>query len=366
MESLQDRILIVDDDPLNVRVLVEFMRGEYSLTIARDGPQTLERLKTDALPDLILLDVMMPGMDGYEVCRRIKADPMTRSVPVIFVTALNQPFDESAAFDAGAVDFLNKPIAPSVLQARVRTHLRLRRSERLLTRQNAQLDEQVRERTRELSRTQAVMIRTLAILSSQRDRRGDGHQRRTQLYVQALARAAQRQPALAGQIDEAFLDAVFRLAPLHDIGRIALREIALDSQGQPAQPGDVAEFRRHPALGRDAVLTALETEASGETGLLRIAADLIGTHHECWDGSGYPDGLSGENIPLAGRLMALADAYDVAIAAPPWQPARRHDQVVQSLQAGSGSRFDPQLVEAFLAVSEEFRRAAEHYPDSAP
>ena len=360
MEALQDRILIVDDDPLNVRVLVEFMRGEYSLTIARDGPQTLERLKTDVLPDLILLDVMMPGMDGYEVCRRIKADPMTRSVPVIFVTALNQPFDESA------VDFLNKPIAPSVLQARVRTHLRLRRSERLLTRQNAQLDEQVRERTRELSLTQAVMIRTLAILSSQRDRRGTGHQRRTQLYVQALARSARRLPALADQINDAFLDAVFRLAPLHDIGRIALRDMALDDDGQPLHPDDLAEFRRHPAIGRDAVLAALEAEAAGEIGLLRVAAELIGTHHECWDGSGYPDGLCGDAIPLAGRLMALADAYDVAIAAPPWAPSRRHEAAVQSLQAGSGSRFDPRLVEAFLAVAEEFRLAAEQHPDTAP
>ncbi|MDE3010788.1 MAG: response regulator [Pseudomonadota bacterium] len=361
MEPLQDRILIVDDDPLNVRVLVEFLRGEYGLTIARDGQQTLDRLQAGPLPDLILLDVMMPGMDGYEVCRRIKADPATRAVPVIFVTALNQPFDESAAFDAGAVDFLTKPIAPAVLQARVRTHLRLRRSERLLTRQNAQLDEQVRARTRELSLTKAVMIRALAILSSLRDDDGAAHQRRTQNYVLALGRAAQRHPAFAGAISDRMLDALYRLTPLHDIGKIGVQAHIPGSTRSPAE--DEAEMRRHPVIGRNALTAALESEGAGDIEFLHIAADLIGSHHERWDGQGYPDGLAGDAIPLPGRLMAIADAYDIAVSAPPWQPGVRHEDAVQLIQQGSGSRFDPRLVEAFLAAAEEFRQSAGHYPD---
>lgn len=358
MEPLQDRILIVDDDPLNVRVLVEFLRGEYGLTIARDGQQTLDRLQAGALPDLILLDVMMPGMDGYEVCRRIKADPATRAVPVIFVTALNQPFDESAAFDAGAVDFLTKPIAPAVLQARVRTHLRLRRSERLLTRQNAQLDDQVRERTRELSLTQAAMIRALAILSSLRDDDGAAHQRRTQNYVLALGRAAQRHPAFAGAISDRALDALYRLTPLHDVGKIGVQPDATRSAAEVQ-----AEMRRHPVIGRDALMTALESEGAGDIEFLRIGVDLIGSHHERWDGQGYPDGLAGEAVPLAGRLMAIADAYDIAVSVHPWQPGARHDDAVRQIQQGSSTRFDPRLVEAFLGVAEEFRQSAGHYPD---
>jgi len=362
METLQDRVLIVDDDPLNVRVLVEFLRGEYSLTIARDGPQTLERLQAGPLPDLILLDVMMPGMDGYEVCRRIKADPATRAVPVIFVTALNQPFDESAAFDAGGVDFLTKPIAPAVLQARVRTHLRLRRSERLLTRQNALLDEQVRERTRELTLTQAAMIRALAILSALRDQGGAAHQRRTQHQVRALALAAQRHAAFAGKISDRFLEALHRLAPLHDIGKIGIRESVLRKQGG-LDVAELGELQRHPSIGRDVIVAALESEGAGAVEFLRVGADLIAGHHEHWDGSGYPAGLAGEAIPLAGRLMAVADAYDVAVSHLPWRPSAYHEAAVAAIVQAAGTRFDPRLVECFQAVSEEFRQAAEHYPD---
>ncbi len=362
METLQERVLIVDDDPLNVRVLVEFLRGEYGLTIARDGPQTLERLQAGPLPDLVLLDVMMPGMDGYEVCRRIKADPATRAVPVIFVTALNQPFDESAAFDAGAVDFLTKPIAPAVLQARVRTHLRLRRSERLLTRQNALLDDQVRERTRELTLTQAVMIRALAILSALRDHGSAAHQKRTQCCVLALARAAQRHPMFAGQINDRMVDAVYRLAPLHDIGKIGIPERAL-GPAAALGAGEQRELQRHPAIGREAILAALESEGASEVEFLRIGADLIGGHHEHWNGSGYPDGLAGEAIPLAGRLMAIADAYDIAVSQLPWEPSTHHETAVSGIEAAAGTRFDPRLVEIFLAISEEFREVAEHYPD---
>ena len=364
MESLQDRILIVDDDPLNVRVLVEFLRGEYSLSIARDGPQTLERLQVGPLPDLVLLDVMMPGMDGYEVCRRIKADPATWGVPVVFVTALNQPFDESAAFDAGAVDFLTKPIAPAVLQARVRTHLRLRRSERLLAQQNAQLDEQVRERTRELSLTQSVTIRALASLIGMHEREGNAHLQRCQALLRVLTLAARREPAFVTVISDAFLDAVCRLAPLHDLGKIGLPASVL-RRTPPLEPAEMQEYRRHPALGRDALLAALEVEGAGEVEFLRIGAALIGSHHECWDGSGYPDGLAGEGIPLAGRLMAIADAYDVAVSARPFDVDAHHPAAVEMIRKGAGTRFDPRLVEAFGRVVEEMRLAAHQHPDLA-
>jgi putative two-component system response regulator len=281
---------------------------------------------------------------------------------VIFVTALNQPFDESAGLDAGAVDFLTKPIAPAVLQARVRTHLRLRRSERLLTRQNALLDDQVRERTRELSVTQAVTIRALALLSEMRDDHRVAHLRRTQYFVQALTRRAQRLPDFAGIITERFLDAVFRLAPLHDIGKIGLPDAILRS-APPLDAQERLQMQRHPAIGREAILASLASEGAEDIEFLQIGAELIGAHHECWDGSGYPDGLAGDAIPLPGRLMAIADAYDAAISRNSIQPALTHDSAVQMIRSNAGTRFDPRLVDAFLAVAEEFRQMAERYPD---
>lgn len=362
METSQDRILIVDDDALNVRVLVEFLRNDYSLTVARDGPQTLERLGAGPLPDLILLDVMMPGMDGYEVCRRIKADPATRGVPVIVVTALNQAFDESAAFDAGAVDFLTKPIAPAVLQARVRTHLRLRRSEHLLAQQNARLDEQLRSLGHELAITRAAMIRALALLGSLRSDGGAAHQRRVQGCMQALCRAARRDPRFAAALPERTVDALQRLAPLHDIGMVGLPDRVLHQHG-PLGDEDWHEIRRHPAIGREVLLAAAESEGGSDIEFLRLAIDLVGSHHENWDGSGYPEGLSGEAIPLAGRLMAIADSYDTAVSELPWKPAARHEDVVRQLEQGAGSRYDPRLIEAFLAAAEDFRAAAQPRAD---
>jgi putative two-component system response regulator len=362
MDSTPDRVLIVDDDPLNVRVLVELLRSQFSLSIARDGQETLDLLGRSALPDLILLDVMMPGMDGYEVCRRIKSNPIFNSIPIIFVTALNQTFDETAAFDVGGVDFITKPIVPAVLIARVQTQLALRRSEQRLIQQNAHLDELVKERTRELALTQDVMIRALASLCEVRDDDTIHHLRRMQHYVSTLARSIEKTPAFSGQVNDLFIDRLFRSAPLHDIGKVGLSDAILSKNG-PLSPEEQQEMQRHPMIGREAIMKSLAFEAADEIDFLSVAVDLIGSHHECWDGSGYPDGLAGDNIPLAGRLLSLADCYDEVITEGEYNPVGQHQKAVEIIRELSGQRFDPRLVAAFLSVAEEFRLIAEHFPD---
>lgn len=361
-DSIQDRILVVDDDPLNVRVLVELLRSEFSLSIARDGNETLDLLERSTLPDLILLDVMMPGMDGYEVCRRIKANPKLSPIPIIFVTALNQTFDETTAFDAGGVDFINKPIVPAVLLARVRTQLALRRSERNLIQQNAHLDELVKERTQELETTQDVMIRALASLCEVRDNDTIHHLRRIQHYVIALARALENYPVFAGQINAVFIDRLFRSAPLHDIGKVGLSDAILGKR-DALNPDELLEMQRHPIIGREAILKSVAFEAAGEIDFLNVAVDLIGSHHECWNGSGYPEGLAGEDIPLAGRLLSVADCYDEFIAQTPYNAPGAHQAAIDAIRSDAGQRFDPRIVSGFLSVADEFKLIAEHFPD---
>jgi len=361
-DSTQERVLIVDDDPLNVRVLVELLRSQFSLSVARDGQETLDLLDRNVLPDLILLDVMMPGMDGYEVCRRIKANPSLSGIPIIFVTALNQTFDETTAFDVGGVDFINKPIVPAVLIARVQTQLALRRSEKQLIQQNAHLDELVQERTRELALTQDVMIRALASLCEVRDNETIHHLRRMQHYVSTLAHAIEKTPSFSGQVNDIFIDRLFRSAPLHDIGKVGLSDAVLTKNG-PLTEEEQKEMQRHPVIGREAILKSLAFENADEIDFLSVAVDLIGSHHERWDGSGYPDGLSGEDIPLAGRLLSVADCYDEILTEGPFNAPGAHDKAVTRIREASGKLFDPRIVAAFLSVTEEFRVIAEHFSD---
>jgi len=362
-DTTPDRILIVDDDPLNVRVLVELLKSQYSLSVARDGQETLELLGRSAIPDLILLDIMMPGMDGYEVCQRIKANPELSSVPIIFVTALNQTFDETKGFDVGGVDFINKPIVPAVLIARVQTQLALRKSERRLIQQNAHLDELVHERTRELTLTQDVMIRALASLCEIRDNDTLHHLKRMQHYVSTLARAIEKNPAFTGQVNDLFIDRLFRSAPLHDIGKVGLSDAVLTKQ-EPLTDEEREEMQRHPLIGREAIMKSLAFEHADEIDFLTVAVDLISSHHECWDGSGYPDGLSGEDIPLAGRLITVADCYDEVLKEGAFNVPGAHQKAVERIRRGSGREFDPRLVAAFLSVAEEFHVIAEHFPDN--
>lgn len=346
------RLLIVDDESLNINVLVELFKGDYRLAVAKNGPQALQRAE-EQLPDLILLDIMLPEMDGYEVLRRLKALPATRHIPVIFVTALGEVGDEQHGLELGAVDYVTKPISPPIVKARVKNHLELHQARQELARQNERLEELVAERTRELIITQDVTIQALASLAETRDNDTGAHLRRTQAYLEVLARALP-------EFDQRTLELITKSAPLHDIGKVGVPDHILLKPGR-LTPEEFEVIKIHPTLGRDALQRA--EEALGSNSFLRLAREIAYTHHERWDGTGYPQGLAGEAIPLVGRLMALADVYDALISRRIYKEPFSHEEAVAQIEKGRGTHFDPRLVDLFLAHAEEMRAIAARYQD---
>jgi putative two-component system response regulator len=351
--SEQAKLLIVDDEKLNINLLVELFKDDYRLAVAKSGAQALQRA-LEQRPDLILLDIMMPEMDGYEVLRRLQALSATADIPVIFVTALGEVGDEQQGLELGAVDYITKPISPPIVKARVKNHLELKRSREELKHQNEALELIVAERTEEVRLTQDVTIQALASLAETRDNDTGAHLRRTQLYLQVLAKALQG-------LDDRTIELLTKSAPLHDIGKVGVPDHILLKPGRlTAEEFEV--IKRHPVLGRDALQKA-EENLGTSSHFLRLARDIAYTHHEKWDGTGYPQGLSGEAIPLGGRLMALADVYDALISRRVYKEAFSHEDAVAEIVKGRGSHFDPALVDLFLENSDQFQSIANRFRD---
>ncbi|WP_366940554.1 ATP-binding protein [uncultured Rhodospira sp.] len=358
------RVLVVDDEAVNLRVISETLRDRCFVETVNDGPTALARLARDPLPDLVLLDAMMPGLDGFAVCRGIKADPRTEDVPVIFITAMTQVETEMRGLAAGAVDYVTKPISPGVLLARVNTHLSLCEARRALADRNRDLEHRVEERTHQLTTTQDVTIRALASLAETRDNETGNHIRRTQHYVRVLAEALADHPRFAAVLDDETIDLLFKSAPLHDIGKVGIPDSILLKPDRLTDD-EMEIMKTHAALGRDALRAAANGGGPNQTDFLRLACDIAGGHHEKWDGTGYPDGLSGEAIPFAARLMAVADVYDALISARCYKPAFPHEKAVAIIREGRGTQFDPAVADAFLARADSFAAIAARYSDAS-
>jgi putative two-component system response regulator len=355
-------LLIVDDTPDNITLLSGLLKNRYRIKVATQGERALKIAAIDPPPDLILLDIMMPGMDGYEVCQRLKADPQTADIPVIFLTAKVQVEDEEKGLKLGAVDYITKPISPPVVLARVETHLTLKNARQFLQDRNAYLEEEVRRRTREVVAIQDVIIVAMASLAETRDNETGNHIRRTQHYVRALAKRLQTHPRFAQFLTDEAIELLFKSAPLHDIGKVGIPDRILL---KPAQftPEEFEVMKTHTTLGRDAILVA-EQHLDLPHSFLRIAREIAYSHQEKWDGSGYPEGLSGDDIPISARLMAVADVYDALISQRIYKEAMPHEQAVAILREGRGTHFDPDVVDAFLEIAEEFRAIAARFVDS--
>lgn len=352
-ENRKQSILIVDDTPDNIEMLRQLLRADYTVHAALSGAKALEIAHADPQPDIILLDIMMPGMDGYEVCRRLKRNPATEHIPVMFVSALDQTGDEAIGLELGAVDYVRKPYEPVLVKARLRNHLALKRYE-------TELEQLVEARTAELNLTQQVTIEALASLAEYRDTETGSHIKRTQHYVRALATYLSRHGPYQPLLDPSTVELMYRCAPLHDIGKVAVRDVVLLKPGKLTE-AEFEEMKQHVIYGSK----ALEV-ASGEHGassFLKLARELILGHHERWDGKGYPHGLRGEDIPLPGRLMAIADVYDALISRRVYKPAFPHDKAVALIAEGRGTQFDPVILDAFLVIADEFRRIALAYAD---
>nr|WP_320165954.1 two-component system response regulator [uncultured Methylophaga sp.] len=317
IKKYQPRILIVDDEPTNLRVLRQILQNDYALSFARSGKDALALIDKE-MPDLILLDIMMPEMTGLEVCQQLKARPDTSHIPIIFVTALQDPDDEARGFDIGAVDYIIKPIVPSTVLARVKTHISLVKAD-------------------ELRATHIDLIERLGRAAEYKDNE-------TGLHVQRMSRYA-KIIALGYGFDESTANELMMAAPMHDIGKIGIADKILLKPDKLTSE-EFSEMKTHTLIGAEIL-------ANSTSRLIQLAHTVALTHHEKWDGTGYPNGLKGDEIPLAGRIVAIADIFDALTSARPYKEAWPVEEAIEFINEQSGKHIDPALPPILI----------EHLPD---
>ena len=354
-------VLVVDDTPGNLSLMSDLLRPDYKVKLAPTGERALQIVAAEK-PDLILLDIMMPDMDGYEVLRRLQFNPETEDIPVIFLTAMSATDDETVGLELGAVDYITKPVNPAITMARVRNHLQLKRARDLLAHHNHFLEQEVANRTRALAELQDATIRAMASLAETRDNETGNHIRRTQHYVEALARKLQDHPRFRDELTEDAIQVIFKSAPLHDIGKVGIPDRILLKPGK-LTPEEFEIMKTHTTLGRDAIQHA-EDQLGINVDFLHLAKEIAYGHQEKWDGSGYPQGVATDDIPISARLMAVADVYDALISRRVYKPGMPHAQAVEIIREGRGAHFDPDICDAFLAHSERFLAIAAQFADS--
>ncbi|AFL73226.1 response regulator [Thiocystis violascens] len=319
-------VLVVDDAPANIDLLVGSLKEEYNVKAATRGEKALQIVRSDHPPDMILLDIMMPGMDGYEVCRQLKEDFTTRHIPIIFITAKIGIEDEIRGFALGAVDYVTKPISPPVVQARVRAQL-------ALYDQNQVLDRKVKEQTAQLHATRLRIIQRLGRAAEYKDNETGLHVIRMSHYSHVLGRAV--------GMNEQEAELLLNASPMHDIGKIGIPDRVLQKPGK-LNPDEWVVMQTHCQIGADILGDA------GDSELLDMARIVALTHHEKWDGTGYPRGLAAEAIPRVGRIVAVADVFDALTSVRPYKAAWPVEQAVALLRQEAGTHFDPQLVPLFI------------------
>lgn len=343
MKDKRYRILIVDDTPTNIYVLMESLRTDYAIQIATHGLKALTLASSPHPPDLILLDIMMEGMDGYEVCRRLKADKRTEGIPVIFVTTRSEVEDEAYGLEIGAVDYITKPISPAIVKARVRNHLELKAH-------RDHLERLVEQQVQSISSSRLSTIFALSKLAESRDDETGQHLERTQIYCEMLARQLMAIEAFPCTLDEKFIETIYWACPLHDVGKVAIPDHVLCKPGRLSE----AEFevmKGHTVRGAETLRQV--TESYPDNDFIAMGVAIARSHHEYWDGNGYPDGLVGEDIPLAARIMSVADVYDALTSKRCYKEAMTHEQATELIVRESGTHFDPKIVEAYLQISSE-------------
>ncbi|MDN3611846.1 HD domain-containing phosphohydrolase [Vibrio ostreicida] len=354
-------VLVVDDNAENRVLLSGLLKPHHQVLVVTGGVQAIS-LCQQVKPDIVLMDVMISGMDGYEVCERLMSDPKTQDIPVILMTSNSQVEDEQKGFAAGAVDFIHKPVSPPILISRINTHLRLKGAMYELSHQNDVLESRVKERTHELEMLQDATIGAMASLAETRDNETGNHIRRTQHYIKALAQELARSPHYSADLTPSVIDILYKSAPLHDIGKVRIPDSVLLKPGKLTDD-EFDQMKCHTRLGRE-VLMRVEETLDFTSDFLTTAKDIVYSHQEKWDGSGYPEGLSGTDIPLSARLMAVVDVYDALISERVYRPAFAHERARGIIIDGAGSHFEPMIVDAFLRIEKQFKDIAMTYKDS--
>lgn len=361
-ETPLQTVLIVDDSPENLTVLSELLEPLYLVRAANSGQKALRIAGTAPRPELILLDVMMPDLDGYQVFDQLRSDPATHDIPVIFVTAMDNAEAELQGLDAGAADYITKPFVPAIVLARVHTQLELKQAHDWLRNQNGFLEAEIAKRLAENELIQEVSIRALAHLAEIRDTETGNHILRTQGYVHQLALLLQNHPRFETVLNDHYIKLLTRSAPLHDIGKVGIPDSILLKPGQ-LTPEEWVIMKSHARLGSDAIELA-ERDAERSVEFLSLAKEIAHWHHEKWDGSGYPDGLIGDAIPVSARIMALADVFDALISRRIYKHPMPQCEVQTIIESGRGRHFDPDMTDIFLAHYTDFCAIADLHSDS--
>ncbi|MDR3254560.1 MAG: response regulator [Synergistaceae bacterium] len=347
-------VLVVDDTALNIDILEAALGDRYDMTTAMDG-ETALAMVAKSPPDIILLDVVMPGMSGYDVCIKLKENPETVDIPVIFLTAMTDIHDKARGFELGAVDYMVKPFAILEVQARLDVHLSLLNAKKALKEQNEMLEIKVRERTQELAVTQGVIIEAMASLAETRDSETADHVMRTRYYVEALCVKLKRHPKFRDFLASIHSSDLGTAATLHDIGKVGVPDHILL---KPARltPDEYEEIKKHATYGHE-ILSKLVSRLPGNV-FLKLADEISWTHHEKWDGTGYPRNMKGEEIPIPGRLMAIADVYDAIVSPRVYKAPMPHDEAIGFIMGESGRHFDPDVAEALGQLGGTFQYIA--------
>ena len=343
VENNKATILVVDDIPVNIDILREILKHKYKIKIATNGPKAIQIASSETPPDLILLDIMMPEMDGYQVCKLLKEDYKTSKIPIIFVSSKNDTDDEILGFKIGAVDYIAKPVSPAIVLSRINTHLSLYNEKRLL-------DDLVAERTRELDETRMQIILCLGHAAEYKDNETGLHVIRMSQYSKALA--------LANGMPKGAAEMFSHASPMHDIGKIGIPDSILLKPGKlNTQEWEV--MRKHPQIGADILGDTNST-------LFNMARVIALTHHEKWDGSGYPMRLKGKDISIYGRISAIADVFDALTTERPYKIAWSVEKTLALLHRESGAHFDPQLIELWMTIMPQILEIKDQYSEEVP
>jgi putative two-component system response regulator len=340
------KVLVVDDEPNNLQLLRQILQDQYQLSFATDGAKALD-VARKLKPDIILLDIMMPEMDGYETCRQLKADPVTAKIPVIFVTAMGEVDDERHGFEVGGVDYITKPVSAPIVQARVRTHLSLYDQNRVLEEMVQQRTKQLREAFETIKNASLDTIHRLSRAAEFKDEDTGAHIIRMSNYSAAVARKM--------GLKEKTVESILYAAPMHDIGKIGTPDHILLKPGK-LDPAEWEIMKQHTINGG----RILE---GSDKGFIKLGEIIALTHHEKWDGSGYPKGLKGKETPKVGRIVAIADVFDALTTKRPYKEPFPIDKSFAIIKEGSGDHFDPAVVEAFFSVEDEILSIKEKYRD---